>query len=457
MSRRRRAPEPPLAGRHDADIAIIGAGFTGLWTALRIKEQAPATGVVILEQGISAYGASGRNAGMLGESIDHSHPLAVQHFGWEEAKRLAGLGVENTSTLQRFLEARGIACDLERTGQLYVALNPAHVEELRETLECARRLGLDHYRLLDRDGTYAELRCERYLGSLLNPHCGILDPVLLVEGLRREALRDGVAIHERTRVESIDPDGGGVRLRTAAGEGAAGGASGEVRARKVILATNAYTHHLFPRLRSRFIPLYDYILVSDPLTPEQKEAIGWRNRQAVTDCRTFFKYYRLTADDRILWGTSEAAYYSGNRVDRSCDHSDRHYGELRESFVRHFPALRGLEFPYAWGGPICSTTRFTPFFGAAHGGRVLYGLGYTGHGIASTHLAGRILAHMALERDSPLLSLALVRKKPFPYPPEPLRTLAVRGVTRALRRVDAGGPPGLLLRVLDAIGIGLSS
>jgi len=235
------------------------------------------------------------------------------------------------------------------------------------------------------------------------------------------------------------------------------GAEGELLARRVILATNAYTHQIFPRLKSRFIPLYDYILVSEPLTSEQMSLLGWRRRCGVADTRAFFKYYRLTGDNRILWGTSEAAYYSDNRVDTGCDHSERHYAELRDSFRRHFPALGDLEFPYAWGGPICSTTRFTPFFGTAEDGRVLYGLGYTGYGLGNTHLAGQILAHMTLERPSPLLDLALVRKKPFPYPPEPLRRLAVRSVTRALRRVDAGGRPGLLLRCLDVLGIGLSS
>ena len=179
--------------------------------------------------------------------------------------------------------------------------------------------------------------------------------------------------------------------------------------------------------------------MSDPLTPAQRDAIGWRRRQGITDGRTFFNYYRLTDDDRILWGTSEAAYYAGNRVDPSCDHSPAHYAALRASFRRHFPALAGLEFPYAWGGPICSTTRMTPFFGRALGGRACYGLGYTGHGLGTTRLAGRILAHMALDRPSELLDLSLVRKRPFPYPPEPLRSWSVAAVTRALRRVDAGG------------------
>ena len=172
---------------------------------------------------------------------------------------------------------------------------------------------------------------------------------------------------------------------------------GGVRARRAVLATSAYTHQLLPRVLHRFIPLYDYILVSEPLTVDQRAVIGWRGRQGVTDGRNFFNYYRLTSDDRILWGTSEAAYFRGNRVDPECDHSPAHYAALRVSFQRHFPALAPVEFPYAWGGPICSTTRLTPFFGSAMGGRVHYGLGYTGHGLGTTRIAGRILAHLALD------------------------------------------------------------
>ncbi|HJQ64940.1 MAG TPA: FAD-binding oxidoreductase, partial [Gemmatimonadales bacterium] len=228
-------------------------------------------------------------------------------------------------------------------------------------------------------------------------------------------------------------------------------------ARLAVLATSAYTHQLLPRIAWRMIPLYDYILVSEPLTAAQRQAIGWQRRQGVTDCRTFFNYYRLTPDGRVLWGTSEAAYYSGNRVDATCDHSVPHYEALRLSFRHHFPALRDLEWAYAWGGPICSTTRLTPFFGRAMEGRVCYGLGFTGHGLGTTRLAGRILAHLALDQPSELLDLALVKRQPFPYPPEPLRTLAVRAVTRALRRVDAGAEPSLMLRFLARMGIGFSS
>jgi glycine/D-amino acid oxidase-like deaminating enzyme len=441
-------PDPPLQGVRDADVAIVGAGYTGLWTALRLKELDPSLELALLEQRSVAYGASGRNAGMLGETIDHSHELAVAHFGREEAARLAKLGRENLDELLAFLADRRIDCDLEPNGMLHVALLPSQVAELRAAQACAASLGIGDLRLLDADQTRAEVRSARYQGALLNPRGAILDPVKLALGLKGELARLGVTCYEQTRVLALEKAGAGVRLRTA---------GGELRARKAILAISAYTHQLLPELRFRFLPLYDYILVSEPLSASQRAAIGWARRQGVADVRSFFKYYRLTADDRILWGTSEAAYYPGNRVDAGCDHSERHYAELRASFERHFPELAGLAFPYAWGGAICATTRFTPFFGAARGGRVLYGLGYTGHGLGTTHLAGKILAHLALERPSPLLDLQLVRRKPFPYPPEPLRTWSVRAVTRALRRVDAGGRPSVLLRLLDRLGIGLSS
>jgi glycine/D-amino acid oxidase-like deaminating enzyme len=446
----RRAPRghTPLEGDHEADVAIVGAGLTGIWTALFLKALEPALEVAVVEQGLAAHGASGRNAGMLSETVDHGHGLAIEHFGEAEARLLAGLGERNVAELTAFLDDRHIRCDYEPTGRLMVALTPAHLEEARRTVETARRLGLDTFHLLDREGVQAEVHSPLYLGGVRVTGGGILDPVKLVDGLRAEAERLGVRVFERSRVLSVEPAGAATRVRA---EG------GELVARRVVLATSAYTHHLLPRVTARFIPLYDYILVSDPLTSAQRDAIGWRRRQGITDGRAFFNYYRLTADDRILWGTSEAAYYAGNRVDPSCDHSPAHYAALRESFRRHFPALAGLEFPYAWGGPICSTTRMTPYFGRALGRRLCYGLGYTGHGLGTTRLAGRILAHMALDRPSELLDLSLVRKKPFPYPPEPVRSWSVAAVTRALRRVDEGERPSLMLRVLERMGIGFSS
>ena len=448
LARRPVSATMPLLGTERADVAIVGAGLTGLWTAFFLKQLEPSLGVTIVEREVAAHGASGRNAGILSETIDHSHGLAIQHFGEAEAQRLAALGEENVRELAGFLTDRGIDCDYEPTGRLMVALTDAHLQEARRTVETAQRLGLETYDLLGAEEIRARLDSPLYLGGVSVKGGAILDPVKLVDGLRREAERLGVRVFEQSPVSTVHRAGAGVRLDTP---------SGSIMAERAVLATSAYTHLLLPAVLHRFIPLYDYVLVSEPLTADQRAVIGWQGRQSVTDGRSFFNYYRLTPDDRILWGTSEAAYYAGNRVNAACDHSEGHYAALRASFRRHFPALERLEFPYAWGGAICATTRLTPFFGKALGDRIAYGLGYTGHGLGTTRLAGRILAHLALDRPSELLELALVRSHPFPYPPEPLRRWAVSTVTAALRRVDGGAPPGLLLRLLDRWGLGFSS
>ena len=440
----------PLAGRAVAEIGIVGAGLTGLWTAIFLKELDPGLDVAVIEQGVAGFGASGRNAGMLSETVDHSHGLAVQHFGMDEARRLAVLGESNVAEMIAFLRARGIDCDYEPTGRLSVALTEAQVEEGRRNVRLALELGVKTFRWLTAAEARAAIHSPLYLGAVevRGGQGGILDPARLTDGLRREAIRLGVRVYERTAVRSLGEHGAGIAID---GDGY------RLTARRAVLATSAYTHRLLPRVVHRFIPLFDYILVSEPLTVSQWDAIGWKRRQGVTDGRTFFNYYRPTRDGRVLWGTSEAAYYRGNRVDASCDHSPYHYQTLKESWRRHFPQLADLEWPYAWGGAICSTTRLTPFFGRARGGRICYGLGYTGHGLGSSRIVGRILAHMALDRATDLFDLPIVKRKPIPYPPEPLRGLAVAAVTRALRKVDAGGQPGLILRVLDRMGIGFSS
>jgi len=437
-----------LSAPTKADVVIIGGGFTGFWTALFLKELDPTLDVALIEQGVAAYGASGRNAGMLSETVDHSHALAIQHFGAAEAAKLALLGKQNADELIAFIRDRGIACDYEPSGRLKVALTERHVEDAKRILEVAEALGLSSFRLLNREQTQDEVHCPLFLGAVEVSGGGILNPAKLTDGLRREAERLGVRVFERTTVESIDEQGAAVVVR-------ANGTT--LKAPRAVLATSAYTHHLVPGVRHRFIPLYDYIVVSEPLTAEQWALIGWKKHQGITDGRNFFNYYRPTADGRVLWGTSAAAYYAGNRVDPSCDHSLPHYAALKASWIRHFPELAGLQWPFAWGGAICSTTRLTPFFGSALRGKACYGLGYTGHGIATTRIAGRILAHMALDRTTDLLDLSLVKKPPFPYPPEPIRAWAVSAVTASLLKVDAGESPNLLLRMLDAMGLGFSS
>jgi glycine/D-amino acid oxidase-like deaminating enzyme len=434
---------PFLSGDAQTEFAIIGAGFTGLWTAIFLRELAPNAPITIVDQQWAGFGASGRNAGMMDVTMDHSHALAISHFGFSEAKKMATIGKQNVDEILEFLETNHIQCQQQQTGRFFVALTQAQIEEGKHSLEVAAKLGISDRRWLNAEEIQNEVRSSLYLGAVFAPGAVILNPFQLVQGLKQYLLQRKVSFFEQTKVREI-----GSTIRAD---------SGTLSAKKIIVATDAFTHHLFPKLLSRFIPLYDYILVSDPLTPQQQDAIGWRGRQGITDGRTFFNYYRLTADQRILFGTSEAMYYRGNRVDPGCDHSESHYKSLHESFVRHFPQLRDLNFPYAWGGAIASTTRLTPFFGKLDRGRILYALGYTGHGLGTTRLAGKILAHMALEKRTDLFDLAMVRKQPFPYPPEPFRSIAVKAVTKSLRKVDLGKQPDLLLQLLDYFKIGFSS
>ena len=261
LSRRPARPVTPFEGTGEADIAVVGAGLTGLWTALFVKQLDPSAEVVILEQEIAAFGASGRNAGMLAETVDHGHGLAIQHFGEAEARRLASLGETNVQEMTGYLAARGIECDYEPTGRLIAALTEGQLEEARRSVATARQLGLDSFRYLTREEFRAQVDSPLYLGGLQVRGGGILDPVKLVDGLRDETQRLGIRVHERSRVESMRRAGAGIELRTAAGS---------LHAQRAVLATSAYTHQILPRVTRRFIPMYDYILVSDPLTPAQR-------------------------------------------------------------------------------------------------------------------------------------------------------------------------------------------
>src|SRR5262245_27059244 len=324
---------PALEGESSTDLAIIGAGFTGLWSALFLKELDPSVDITILEKNFAGYGGSGRNGGILGETIDHSHQLAIQHFGRDEAKLLAEAGKTNLSEMQQFFAQQQLNFEYEPNGRLCAALTPAQFEECRHAIDSAKELGLTHYQLLNAEQMQAQIKSPLYHGGFFSPRGGILNPIKLIDGLKRIALQQGIRIFENSIVTNLK-------------QGQTQTENGILKRQKIILATDVYSHFLFPKLLHRFLPLYDYILVSEPLTQSQFENIGWKNRQGVTDARTFFNYYRLTRDNRILWGTSEAKYYPPNSVSPSHDHSESHYQALRESFVKHFPQLSELRFEF---------------------------------------------------------------------------------------------------------------
>jgi glycine/D-amino acid oxidase-like deaminating enzyme len=440
---------PAARGRLVADVAIIGAGFTGLWTAIALTDTDPALRVVVLEQETVGFGASGRNGGFCQASLTHGLANGIRHFP-DEVELLEREGIANLAALVAFTREHGIDCDLEETGGLDVADQPHQVDEFRAWVDEAAAWG-EELEFIDRDQVPAEDHSPIWQAGLYPPpgRDVLLDPAKLVRGLARVAERRGVTIHEHSRVTRVERRAGGIRI--AASTGAV------LSAEQVVVATSAYSGW-FRRLSSQFVPVYDYALVSDPLTPDQRASIGWQRRQGMSDAKNQFHYFRLTADDRILWGGYDAVYYRNNGVGPAFDRRPATFDRLAEHFRRAFPQLGGLAFLHRWGGAIDTTSRFTVTFGQALGGRLTYALGYTGLGVGASRWAGGIVRDFILRPDSDLLRLRFVQSRPVPFPPEPLRWLTVETVRRELDRADRNeGRRGLILRVLDALGIGYDS
>ena len=442
-------PRPPLTGSARADVAIVGAGFTGLWTAIALTDTDPSLRVVVLEQESVGFGASGRNGGFCQASLTHGLANGLRHFP-DELALLEREGIENLHALIAFTRAHGIDCDLEETGGLSVADQPYQVEEFRAWVDEAAEHG-EELVFLDRDAVQAEVHSPLWLAGLYQPpgRDVLLDPAKLVRGLARVCAERGIAIHEGTRVSGVERRAGGVRLTTDAGA--------VLDAEHVVVATSAYSGW-WKRLESHFVPVYDYVLVSDPLTPEQRTSIGWRRRQGMSDANNQFHYFRLTADDRILWGGYDAIYHRNNGVGPQFDRRPVTFDRLESHFRRAFPQLADLRFPYRWGGAIDTTSRFTVTFGQGLGGRLTYALGYTGLGVGASRWAAGVVRDFILRPDSDLLRLRFVRSRPVPFPPEPVRSVAVNLVRHELDRADRNaGRRGLVLRALDAVGIGFDS
>jgi glycine/D-amino acid oxidase-like deaminating enzyme len=436
-------------GDRRADVVIVGGGFTGLWTGIALTDTDPELDVVVVEAETVGHGASGRNGGFCSASLTHGLANGIRHFP-DEVRLLEREGLANLAELVAFTREHEIDCDLEQTGTLTVADRPHQVDEFRAWVDEAAEWG-EEIRFLDRDAVRAEVHSPHWQAGLLGaPDRDVLvDPAKLVRGLARVCEERGVTIHERTRATGVERRAGGVRVTTSGGA--------VVVADHVVVATSAYSGWL-RRLATHFVPVYDYAIVTEPLTSDQHDAIGWRRRQGMSDASNQFHYFRQTADGRILWGGYDAIYYPNNGVGPRFDRRPATFEKLEAHFRRAFPQLSDVAFPYRWGGAIDTTTRFTVTFGQSLGGRLTYALGYTGLGVGASRWAGGIVRDFILRPDSDLLRLRFVQSPPFPFPPEPARSVAVNAVRHELDRADRNeGRRGLLLRTLDALGIGFDS
>ncbi|MFD3756867.1 NAD(P)/FAD-dependent oxidoreductase [Streptomyces sp. NPDC058622] len=443
------APQPALTGDEHCDLLVIGAGYSGLWTALLAKERDPARDVVLIEGHEAGWAASGRNGGFCAASLTHG--LANGLARWpDELAKLEELGARNLDAIEEAVARYGIDCDFERSGEIDVATEPHQVEELRELHAEAERLGLaGGSQWLDRDALRAEVDSPTFLGGVWDRDgVAMLNPAKLAWGLKQACLGLGVRIYEHTRGLDLAASGAGMAVRTP---------YGRVFARRVALGTNIFPS-LVKRIRPLTVPVYDYALMTEPLTEAQLDSVGWKNRQGLGDSANQFHYFRITPERRILWGGYDAIYPYGGRLDAEHDHRPETYLKLAEHFFTCFPQLEGVNFSHAWGGAIDTCSRFSAFFGTAHAGKVAYAAGYTGLGVGATRFGADVMLDLLAGERTERTELEMVRSKPMPFPPEPLAWTGISLTKWSLARADSnGGHRNLWLKALDRVGLGFDS
>ncbi len=436
-----------LIGEVGADLCVVGAGYTGLWTALLAKERDPHRSVVVVEQYETGAGASGRNGGFCSASLTHGFGNGMRRFA-KEMPLIEEMGRQNLDEIEATIRRYAIECDFERTGELRVAIEPWQLEDMLEEARLRNEMG-DHVQVLSRDEVRARIHSPIYEGAIFDPDgTALVDPARLVWGLERACVSLGVTIYENSKVLRLEDVAGGVRVHSP---------YGAVTAAKVALATNVFPS-LVRAARKYVVPVFDYQLVTEPLSAAQRESIGWAQREGVSDAGNQFHYYRLTEDGSILWGGYDAIYNFRGRVQRDYEFNAETFATLASHFLKTFPQLAGIKFTHGWGGAIDTCTRFSPFWGTAHQGRVAYVLGFTGLGVGATRFGAQTMLDLLDGHDTARTRLAMVRRKPLPFPPEPLRWFFIRLTQWSIRRADEDqGRRNVWLRLLDRLGLGFDS
>ncbi|KAB1943871.1 NAD(P)/FAD-dependent oxidoreductase [Brevibacterium linens] len=449
-------PLPPLVEDRETDLLVVGGGFTGLWTALQAKERDPNRRVVLVEANSIGWAASGRNGGFCAASLTHGYDNGQAHLP-EENDRLAQLGRENLDAVEAAVAKYGMDVEFERTGELDVATEDYQVAELREAHDPD-----SGFVFLDQQELAGIVKSPTYKGALWDSReVALVNPAKLCWELLRVIRELGVDVYEGTKVTDVSDATSTVRVQTRVTaetiEDCAAAQCSTITAKRVALATNVFPS-LLKRVSLHTVPVYDYALMTEPLTDEQMAAIGWEGRQGIGDCANRFHYYRLTADNRILFGGWDAVYHFGRKVSWKYDQRPETFETLAEHFFETFPQLAGLKFTHKWGGPIDTCSRFFSFFTSAYGKKVAMAAGFTGLGVGASRFAGTVMLDLLSGEDTELTELEMVRKLPLPFPPEPVAWLGIKLTTNALIKADENeGRRGPLLKVLDAAGMGFDS
>lgn len=415
-------PRQALRGHDRADVAIVGAGFTGLWTAHFLKQAEPGLDVAVVETEWAGAGASGHNDGFAMTVLDMSlHHLVAKH-GPEAAGAAHAAVARSIAEIGEFCDRNSLDAEYEPNGFVAVATNDGERWRLDRDLEAAQAIGVaDEFEMKEGDAArevigspIVRTTLRERAGALVNPH-------KLARGLARVVERQGVRIYEGSPALEVEPG----RVRTP---------RGVLEAERIAVTTNAYQQQL-RQWRRKTLPLWSYAMVSEPLSDEQLGKVAWPGREGFEDKRNYITIGRLTADNRILWGGREAPYFYGNDM---CDHhmrDSRVYDQLREAWRDFFPQLGDVRFTHAYGGAVAMTVTFVPYFGSLGGG-LFYGFGYNGHGVAPSHTGGKVLSDLLTGRDSEYTQLLFVNAREPGLPAEPLRYLGTRLTTRLLMRQD---------------------
>ena len=440
---------PTLVRTESCDLCIIGGGYTGLWTAILAKERDPSRDVILIEAHEVGSAASGRNGGFVDSSLTHGIANAQARFP-DEVTVLEELGLKNLNDIEAAVKKYNIDCDWERTGAIDVAMTThptSYLDELRDDYAQLRKLG-QKVTWLDRDAMQEQVHSPLYTGGLWrHDTAALIDPARLVWGLKATAESLGVRIYEDSKALSMEKDGVGVLVTTPLGR---------IRAGKVALATNAFKPVL-KRLSNYVAPVYDYCMVTEPLTQSQLDSIGWKGRQGLSDIPNQFHYYRLTEDNRILWGGYDAVYFFAGKVRQENESRPESWAMLSRHFFETFPQLEGVRFSHMWGGVIDTCSRYCVFWGKAMGGRVSYALGYTGLGVAASRFGAEVMLDLIDGRRTRATATEFVRTKPVPFPPEPFRFIGIQATRWSLDHEDKTGTRNTWLRTLDRFGLGWDS
>ena len=442
-------PEPhaTLIGETTTDLCIVGAGYTGLWTALLAKEKNPERHVIIIEQLETGAGASGRNGGFCSYSLTHGFMNGYSRFK-DEMAIIERLGRENLEAIEATIKKYGIDCQFELTGEISVANEEWQMKDLIEIANLRNSFG-DSVQILSKEEMQARVHSPISVGGLWDPDgTALIDPARLVWGLEQACIKSGVVIYENTSALWLERASKGIIVHTP---------YGTVYAQKVALATNIY-RSLIRRAKKYVVPVYDFQLVTEPLTPEQMESIGWKDREGLSEAGNQFHYYRLTKDNEILWGGYDAIYNFRGKVRHEYETSAETYAHLAQAFLETFPQLQGIKFTHGWGGAIDTCSRFTQFWGKAHRGKVAYVMGYTGLGVGASRFGAQVMLDLLDGEDNERTRLSMVKKKPLPFPPEPFKFIFIRLTQWSLNKSDQNqGKRNLWLKFLDFFGLGFDS